>query len=60
MRVGDISRFGRKIVYFGRFGRIIVWFGRKLYSLHSINARALEHENAMVDAYTKLKPDSFK
>ena len=26
----------------------------------SINARALEHENAMVDAYTKMKPDSFK
>ena len=26
----------------------------------SINARALEHENAMVDVYTKMKPDSFK
>ena len=26
----------------------------------SINARALEHESAMVDAYTKMKPDSFK
>ena len=26
----------------------------------SINARALEHENAMVNVYTKMKPDSFK
>jgi hypothetical protein len=26
----------------------------------SINAQALEHESAMVDAYTKMKPDSFK
>jgi hypothetical protein len=26
----------------------------------SINAHALEHESAMVDTYTKLKPDSFK
>jgi hypothetical protein len=26
----------------------------------SINALALEHESAMVDAYTKMKPDSFK
>ena len=26
----------------------------------SINAQALEHENAMVDVYTKMKPDSFK
>ncbi len=26
----------------------------------SINARALDLESAMVDAYTKMKPDSFK
>ena len=26
----------------------------------SINARALEHESTMVDAYTTMKPDSFK
>ena len=26
----------------------------------SINARALEHKSTMVDAYTKMKPDSFK
>jgi hypothetical protein len=26
----------------------------------SINAQALEHENAMVDVYTKMKPDYFK
>ncbi len=26
----------------------------------SINALALEHKSAMVDAYTKMKPDSFK
>jgi hypothetical protein len=25
----------------------------------SINAQALERESAMVDAYTKMKPDSF-
>jgi hypothetical protein len=25
----------------------------------SINARALDHQTAMVDAYTKTKPDSF-
>jgi hypothetical protein len=26
----------------------------------SINAQALEHKSVMVDAYTKMKPDSFK
>ena len=26
----------------------------------SINAQALQHENVMVDVYTKMKPDSFK
>jgi hypothetical protein len=26
----------------------------------SINAQALERESAMVDAYTKMKPGSFK
>ena len=26
----------------------------------SINAQALQHESAMVDVYTKMKPDSFK
>ena len=26
----------------------------------SINAHALQHESAMVDVYTKMKPDSFK
>ena len=27
---------------------------------NSINAQALQHESAMVDVYTKMKPDSFK
>ena len=36
MRVGDISRFGRKIVWFGRFGRKIAGFGRKLFPLLAI------------------------
>ena len=27
---------------------------------NSINAHALQHESAMVDVYTKMKPDSFK
>jgi hypothetical protein len=26
----------------------------------SIDSQALEHESAMVDAYTKMNPDSFK
>ncbi len=25
-----------------------------------MNARALDHEGAMVDVYSKMKPDSFK
>jgi hypothetical protein len=29
-------------------------------SEHSINTQALQDESTMVDAYTKMKPDSFK